>query len=206
MIAIMLCLPMAGMAQNQWERPDIQEKKAVKTQKEVTTEDPKYLEGAVPVVNGEVCWTLDLSVPGKNAQQIYDLVLNYLADLVKQENQLEGSSVSLVNKSEHKIAASIKEWLVFKNQFLSLDRAKLFFNLIVECSDNHVKVDMRRINYLYEEDREGGGSHYRAEEWITDEYALNKKKTKFYKAQGKFRKKTIDRKDELFEAIKNVLQ
>ena len=96
----MLCLPMAGMAQNQWERPDIQEKKAVKTEKEVTTEDPKYLEGAVPVVNGEVCWTLDLSVPGKNAQQIYDLVLNYLADLVKQENQLEGSSVSLVNKSE----------------------------------------------------------------------------------------------------------
>ena len=74
MIAIMLCLPMAGMAQNQWERPDIQEKKAVKTEKEVTTEDPKYLEGAVPVVNGEVCWTLDLSVPGKNAQQIYDLV------------------------------------------------------------------------------------------------------------------------------------
>ena len=54
----MLCLPMAGMAQNQWERPDIQEKKAVKTEKEVTTEDPKYLEGAVPVVNGEVCWTL----------------------------------------------------------------------------------------------------------------------------------------------------
>ena len=54
----MLCLPMAGMAQNQWERPDIQEKKAVKTEKEVTTEDPKYLEGAVPVVNGEVCWIL----------------------------------------------------------------------------------------------------------------------------------------------------
>ena len=106
-----------------------------------------------------------------------------------------------MNKSEHKIAASIKEWLVFKNQFLSLDRAKLFFNLIVECSDNHLKADLRRINYLYEEDRDGGGSHYRAEEWITDEYALNKKKTKFYNAQGKFRKKTIDRKDELFEAI-----
>lgn len=144
-------------------------------------------------------------MPGKNAQQIYDIVLNYLVDLVKQENQLEGSSVSLVNKQEHKIAASIKEWLVFKNQFLALDRAKFFFNLLVECSDNHIKVDMRRINYLYEEER-GDGAHFRAEEWITDKYALNKKGTKFYKGSGKFRKKTIDRKDELFEAIKNALQ
>ena len=208
MIAIMLCLSMTGMAQSEWERPDIQTQKSnksVKAEKESSDEDAKYLAGAVPEVNGEVVWTLDLQVPGKNAQQIYDIVLNYLVDLVKQENQLEGSSVSLVNKQEHKIAASIKEWLVFKNQFLALDRAQLFFNLRVECSDNHITVDMRRINYLYEEER-GDGAHFRAEEWITDKYALNKKGTKLYKGSGKFRKKTIDRKDELFEAIKNALQ
>ena len=205
----MLCLSMTGMAQSEWERPDIQTQKSdkpVKVEKESSDEDAKYLAGAVPEVNGEVVWTLDMQVPGKNAQQIYDIVLNYLVDLVKQENQLEGSSVSLVNKQEHKIAASIKEWLVFKNQFLALDRAKLFFNLLVECSDNHIRVDMKRINYLYEEDRNGGGSHYRAEEWITDKYALNKKGTKLFKVSAKFRKKTIDRKDELFEAIKNALQ
>ena len=105
MIAIMLCLSMTGMAQSEWERPDIQTQKSdksVKTEKESSTEDAKYLAGAVPEVNGEVVWTLDLQVPGKNAQQIYDIVLNYLVDLVKQENQLEGSTVSLVNKQEHK--------------------------------------------------------------------------------------------------------
>jgi colicin import membrane protein len=207
MIAVMLCLPLTGMAQNVWEKPDIQEEKKAETnKKESSEEDPKYLEGAVPVVNGEVCWTLDLPVPGKSAQQIYDIVLNYLFDLTKQENQLEGSAVSLVNKQEHKIAAHIREWLVFKDQFLSLDRTKFHYTLIAECTNNHLKMDMRRISYRYEEERSGGGSFFKAEDWITDDVAMNKKKTKLYKDSGKFRRKTIDRKDYLFESIKNALQ
>ena len=40
---------------------------------------------------------------------------------------------------------------------------------------------------------------YYANEWITDRYGLNKKKTKLARVSGKFRRKTIDRKDYLFE-------
>jgi colicin import membrane protein len=47
---------------------------------------------------------------------------------------------------------------------------------------------------------------YKAEEWITDEYAVNKKNTKLYPVSAKFRRKTIDRKDQIFETIRNVLK
>ena len=46
-----------------------------------------------------------------------------------------------------------------------------------------------------------------AENWITDKYGLNKNKTKLSRMSGKFRKKTIDRKDEIFNTIKvNLLK
>ena len=50
------------------------------------------------------------------------------------------------------------------------------------------------------------GMEVNAEEWITDENALNKAKTKLLKYSGKFRRKTIDRKDEIFENITNALK
>ena len=46
----------------------------------------------------------------------------------------------------------------------------------------------------------------KADEWITDKYALNKKKTKLLKGSGKFRRKTIDRKDNIFGKICKALQ
>lgn len=202
----MLWLPLASIAQNVWERPDVEEEKQAQDEKKESKEDPKYMVGAVPVINGEVCWKMDYDVPGKSAQELYDIMLRFLSQLVKEENQLDGSCVSLVNKKEHKIAASIREWLVFKNVFLALDRTKFFYTLIVDCKDNHVGVEMKRISYRYEEERNEGGFHYKAEEWITDEMALNKKRTKIYKGPAKFRKKTIDRKDNLFEQIKAALQ
>jgi colicin import membrane protein len=69
LIAIMLlALPMAAIAQNVWEKPkeDVVEKKAEKEKK--PNKDEKYLRGAVPVVDGQVQWTLDVDVPGKSAQ------------------------------------------------------------------------------------------------------------------------------------------
>jgi hypothetical protein len=56
---------------------------------------------------------------------------------------------------------------------------------------------MVNIRYLYDENR-NGGERYSAEELITDEECMNKDKTKLLKTIGKFRRKTIDLKDELF--------
>ena len=39
---------------------------------------------------------------------------------------------------------------------------------------------------------------YKAEEWITDEYALNKAKTKLVRGLAKWRRKTVDFADDIF--------
>ena len=203
-------IPTIAMAQSVWEKPttdyDNKDDKTVERKVEKPSKDAKYLAGAVPEVDGKVEWQLDVDVPGKTADQIYSIMLNCLTDLTKTENQLEGSSVALVNKHEHIVAASIKEWLVFTDKFLMLDRTKFNYTLIAYCKDNHLTVTMGRISYRYEDNRsDDGGYVYKAEEWINDENALNRKKTRLLPGSAKFRRKTIDRKDYLFDVIRQTV-
>lgn len=146
---------------------------------------------------------MELDVPGKSAQEIYDLIFDCFTDLTKAENQLEGSCVSLVNKKEHIVVASVKEWLVFSDKLLALDRTKFNYTLIAYCKDNHLTVTMGRLSYKYDEERVERGHVYKAEEWINDENALNRKKTRLLPVSAKFRRKTVDRKDQVFDMIKN---
>jgi colicin import membrane protein len=126
--------------------------------------------------------------------------------MTKEEGQFKESQVALVNKQDHIIAARFKEWLVFQNTFLSLDRTVFNYTIIATCTDGHANVTLSRISYQYEQDRsDTEGIETVAEEWITDEYALNKKKTKLAKYTGKFRRKTIDRKDNIFQTITDEL-
>lgn len=206
-----VCLiPIMGWSQGVWESPVSVNEKAdndtsvIKNNVEENP-DAKYLAGAVSEVNGKVEWKLDIDVPGKNAQDIYNIMFNCLNKLTKEENQLEGSCVSLVNKQEHIIAASMKEWLVFTDKLLSLDRTKFNYTLIAYCKDNHLTVTLGRITYRYDEERVKGGHVYLAEEWINDENALNRKKTRLLPVSAKFRKKTIDRKDQIFDIIKTTV-
>jgi hypothetical protein len=67
------------MAQNVWEKPQTTALQEEMTKKKSLFEsnkkavDPKYLAGAVPVVDGKVTFTLDKDIPGKSAQEIYDI-------------------------------------------------------------------------------------------------------------------------------------
>ena len=63
---------------------------------------------------------------------------------------------------------------------------------------------MSHIRYLYEEERKP--QRFTAEEWITDDEAVNKKNTRLYPGSGKFRRKTIDRKDFLFNKFESLLK
>lgn len=212
-IAIMLLCPTLSFAQNTWEVPtqskevrDTTKRKALfETKKKV--EDPKYLAGAVPVVDGKVTFTLDMDVKGKTAQEIYDILYGILDNMTKEENQFKESKIAIVNKGEHTIAARYKEWLVFRNSPLSLDRTVFNYTIIAQATDGHVNVKLFRISYQYELERGiNDGIEVVAEDWITDEQGLNKKKDKLAKYSGKFRKKTIDRKDNIFETITNALR
>lgn len=208
-VLVTCLIPMIGWSQGVWESP-VTEKNNINNDTSVSKDtkpnpDEKYLVGAVPEVNGKVEWQLDVDVPGKSAQEIYDIIFDCFTNLTKEENQLEGSCVSLVNKEEHIVVASMKEWLVFTDKLLALDRTKFNYTLIAYCKDNHLTVTMGRVSYRYDEERVKGGHVYMAEEWINDENALNRKKTRLMPGSAKFRRKTIDRKDLIFDTIKTAV-
>lgn len=200
-------------AQSEWEVPvDNQTKTVVKQEvkkktkhvEKVDSADLPYLEGAVPEIDGKVVFTLDRDVPGMNADSIYNRVYAYMEALTRQPNQHDISRIALVNKSRHIIAARMKEDLVFSSSFLSLDQTVFNYMLIATCTDQHIHLTMDRLSYEYEMDRSTGFSET-AEELITDKKAVNKKGTKLVRGVAKFRRKTIDRKDDVFEGICKAL-
>ncbi len=192
--------------------PAVTEKKKEKVESVPTTsngvklkEDPKYLEGAVTTnENGKVEFEENIPAPGKSAAQLYDIVYEYMAQLVQDKNRIE-SRIALVNKDEHVIANAMDEWLVFSSSFISLDRTEAKYNLIAQISDGNVKLTINHINYTYEEGRSTGFKSP-AEDVITDKVALTKKKNDLARIFGKFRKKTIDRKDQIFNGLRDLVK
>ena len=200
LITLLLALPLMAAAQdNTWERIE------TGARAKGTNPDAKYLvENAVPVVDGKVCWQKVIEAPGKSAQQIYDILLAQLTKMTKEENQLEErSKVAIQDEAAHQLGATFHEWLVFKNTALTLDRTVLNYQIIVNCSDGKADVQMTRVSYDYELERDP--THYAAEEWIVDKVAVNKKHTKLTKLSAKFRRKTIDRKDFIFNKFTSLL-
>ena len=163
-------------------------------------EDPKYLEGAITFdEQGKIVFDTEIEAPGKSAAQLYNLVFDYMSGLT-QDKESKASRMALVNKDEHIIANTMDEWLVFSNSFISLDRTECKYNLIAKITDGKVSLSINHINYIYEEGRQTGFK-LPAEEVIIDKVALTKKKNDLAKIFGKFRKKTIDRKDQIFSEI-----
>ena len=193
-----MALPLLASAQdNTWERI---EQEPVET----ANPDAKYLlPDAVPVVDGKVCWTTTISAPGKSAKEIYDILLAQLEKMVKEPNQIEGSAIVVNDTQKYELGAVFHEWLVFKSASLSFDRTRFNFVIEVDCSNEKAMVKMNRITYDYDLDRDP--KHYTAEEWITDKNAVNKAHTKLYPLPAKFRRKTIDRKDFIFNKFDTLL-
>ncbi|WP_028898251.1 DUF4468 domain-containing protein [Prevotella sp. HUN102] len=174
---------------------------AVKEKK--ANKDAIYLEeGAVPEVNGQVVWSKRFEAPNQDANTIYVKALDYLNTLLQGENQLEGSQIAIVNKDEHGIVATMKEKMIFFSGFLSQDQAKFNYVLQIKCYDGSADLSISRLSYDYS--FQGKDHHYTAEELITDRYSINRKRTKLY-TLGKFRRGTIDRKNEIFQGFRNVL-
>ncbi len=167
--------------------------------------EEKYLvTDAVPVVDGKVEWTTTINVPGRDAGYLYSVSKDYLRQLVSDKLQLPGSQLVVKDSVHHSVAAFVHEWLVFRNTALSLDRSEIFYLLEISCSDGKATATMSRVKYKYA--TQGKPETYLAEKWITDKEAVNKKHTRLYPISGKFRRKTIDRKDEIFETLREALQ
>ena len=185
-----------------WSSTINSEKKPEMTKEEM--QNIYLAPNAVPEVNGEIQWTCDIDVAGKTAQQIYERTLAILDNIIKEPIQLERSKIAITNEKEHNIVATMQEWLTFTSNALVLDRTKMNYVLQALCSDGHLKLILDRITYNYEV--QGKKEFYKAEEWINDKNTVNKKRTRLYPSSGKFRRKTIDRKNELFEIFQSQLK
>ena len=165
--------------------------------------EEKYLEGAITLKNGKVTFSSEMVVPAMTKEQIYETILDW-ANKRFQPTEKMNARVLFQNPEEGSIAIGGEEYLVFSNSALSLDRTRIYYQMKVLCENGKSNIEMSRIRYWYDEARDGG-EKYEAENWIVDEWSLNKSKTKLAPICGKFRKKTIDLKDELFMEIQSVL-
>ena len=200
-VTILALMPLTMWAQdNTWELPE-QEQEEVKAEKE--NPDQKYLLGAVPVVDGKVVFNKTIEAPGKSAAQIYGILKQYMEKMTTESNQIH-SQLLVADDSKHELGGSYEEWLVFKKTLLQLDQTRFLYVLEANCSDGKADVTLSRIRYLYDENR--NPEHLKAEDWITDKEAVNKKGTKLLPITGKFRRKTIDRKDFLFNKFETLLK
>lgn len=188
---------------------EVEEKKVEKTAEGVVLkEDPKYLAGAIQLnADGKVEFVLDTQASGKSADEIYNIVFQYMSKLIKNEQNIN-SRIPLVNrnnKNEQIIACIMDEWFVFNQSFISLDRSETKYQLVATISDNHLRLSMTRIVFNYEEGRSTGFKEP-AEKVITDKYALTKKKNDLAKIYGKFRRGTIDRKNQIFNDLTKLVR
>ena len=165
--------------------------------------DEKYLEGAITLKNGKVTISTEMVTPAMTKEQIYETILDR-ANKRFQPTEKMNARVLFQNPEEGSIAIGGEEYLVFSNSALALDRTRIYYQMKITCEYGKSNIEMSRIRYWYDEAR-NGGEKYEAEEWIIDEWGLNKSKTKLAPICGKFRKKTIDLKDELFMEIQSVL-
>ncbi len=165
--------------------------------------EPKYLE-PLPFKDGKINFSTEIKVPASiSEEKMYETLLAWANNRFQPKEECN-ARVLYSDKEAKGIAIGGDEFIIFKNAALSLDQSRIYYQLNLRCEENICKVEMTRIRYWYEAER-NGGQKFTAEEWITDEITLNKAKTKMYPKTGKFRRKTIDLKDELFESIRSVL-
>lgn len=159
-------------------------------------EDQKYLAGAVPEDGGKVVFSKEISMPSLSKSQIYDVMYTWAENFFSEE----GRRLVYSDKDKGDIAAVGEEYLVFQSTALSLDRSLMDYRVTIECEDKAAHIKLAGIRYEYNVSYQREPEKYTAEEWITDKYALNKKKNKLNRGNGKFRRKTIDFADEMFQS------
>lgn len=160
--------------------------------------DSKYLAGAVPVVDGKVVFSRTFNLAGAQQDAIYDRMLDWATQRMKQNGN--NSRVVYTDKEKGSIAAIGEEYIVFKSSALSLDRTIVNYQLTVDAQPDKCLVEIEKIRYAYQDNE-----RYSAEEWITDEVALNKAKTKLNRGIAKFRTKTVDFAEDIFDSAEAAL-
>lgn len=157
----------------------------------------KYLEGAVPEVDGKVRFNKVINVQsGLNAASLYDLMEKWAKQNYNTNDELK-NRVLYTSADKNTIACMGETYLIFQRGALVLDRAKMAYQLILELEDGKCGVTVRNIKYEYPDEKEP----IFAEDQITDAVALNKTKDKLNRYYDKFRTHTVDSVNSIYNRI-----
>ena len=169
-----------------------------------------YMQGAVPEFNGKVVFNKHIEATGKSKGDLYKKMLQWASFRFNPETEygkwpnadyFKNTEYARVLKAEAEnglLKIQGNEDMIFTNKALAKDMAGASYILTLTCTDGGIDVEMSNISYTYS--LSDTPERIEAEDWITDKEAFNKK-GQLSKGSGKFRVKTIDLKDRLFEEI-----
>ena len=161
-----------------------------------------YEAGKVPVINGKVTFETSIPAKGLTAKEVEERVNGWIA-----KRYVKPTVISVKRFDSEKPGTTIikgEEYIVFKNTFFVLSRARMYYFLTLTAEDSSCNFHLSRITYWYDDEDEKGGIKMIAEDWITDDNAFDKK-GKMKKFEGKFRRKTIDLKEQLINELTQAL-
>ena len=147
---------------------------------------------AIPVVNGKVTFEETIPAEGYTANEIKMVIDKWIKERFVKPTVI--SAKQFESNSQRTTILKGEEYLVFKNKFFVLERARIYYYLTLTANEGNCTFNMSRITYWYDDEDDKGGLKMIAEEWITDENAINKK-GEVKKFEGKFRNKTIELKN-----------
>ena len=161
-----------------------------------------YEAGKVPVINGKVTFETSIPAKGLTAKEVEERVNGWIA-----KRYVKPTVISVKRFDSEKPGTTIikgEEYIVFKSTFFVLSRARMYYFLTLTAEDGSCNFHLSRITYWYDDEDEKGGIKMIAEDWITDDNAFDKK-GKMKKFEGKFRRKTIDLKEQLINELTQAL-
>ena len=173
-------------------------------------QDSRYGVGAITTNNnGRVEFTEQFMIDSNQSiEQCYNRIAIWAKGRFAIPNVIK-SNILNENVEKGRLTLRIQQEIVFKRSALVTDVSLINYNLSIVVSEldgiKSCRITMTDISYCYEQNRDGGGSTFTAEEWIVDSEAFNKNKTKFLKTTGKFRIKTIDLKELIFKQCKETI-
>ncbi len=163
----------------------------------------RYLaEDAVVVKDGYVVFSNDVKLlEGHTLQQVGNVVGKWLTAYL---DKFDKPANRVISSSADKLVAVGDRDLVFTDNAISLDKCRMSYVLTIEWTESVCQIRIERIKYVYDNGK--GAEKITAESYITDGNSLNRSRTKLTPVTGKFRKGTIDFKDEVFASFNEALK
>ena len=158
-----------------------------------------YLRGAVPETDGKVVFKKSFKVPGVSCDSLIDITKTWVDEQKKPEDR-RSANILIEDKKNGTIIARFKDKLVFKSSLLYIDQADIDYHINATCKDGGMDLEIMRIRYDYQKDE-----RFYAEDIITDKASLDKEQKSIHKQSYKWRVKTIDFVNDIFNNYKDFL-